>query len=204
MSNLIDPSYVAASARYHENSPVPRQRWRNTLQHETYGAAPRSDETYNAEPIKSQSSNHFYTQGSDRLHSGGDLNMGQKTAFSGWYSNHGPSHPNLGNSNMRERLDSSGPFPSSEDTSSLISVKMQRQPANIGYEPLPDHGRDPINNDGWENASFGHDPAPEYEDWDSHMATASPADRPYPNTDNNWSLQRLPRSVSKWVLIRSI
>ncbi|MCJ1383806.1 hypothetical protein MMC17_006920 [Xylographa soralifera] len=74
---------------------------------------------------------------------------------------------------------------------------MKRQPANIGYERLPDQGQDFNNNDGPETLALGHDTTLENCPWDSHVAPVTPADRRNSNMDNNWSMQRLPRPASK-------
>ena len=191
MSNLRDPNYDAVSASHHHDGSVPSQPWMDTSQCETHENAPWS---CNAEPLNSQTNIYFHAQGSNMPQCGSGLGMERKTAIPGLYPNHRPRYPNPWNSSMWEPLASSGPFQPLGNTSSLISVEMQRQPANIGYEPWLKQGQDLNNNDGWEMQPFEHDTTREFQE-----TFAIPARRQRSNMDNNWSLHRLPRPASKWV-----
>ncbi|MCJ1282726.1 hypothetical protein MMC26_002051 [Xylographa opegraphella] len=196
MSYPVGSGSVAASASYHDNSPVPGQQWRGTSQYETYGSTPRLRDTYNVELLNNRCGTYLYAQGSDTFQSGSGLYMKQVTAVPGFYSKWESSYPTTWAPNKFGPLAPSGSYQPSRDRASLASVEMQRQPANIGYEVWPDQRQDPSNYNEWENLPFGHDTGYECQPWQFHSSTANPVDRRHSNIDDNWSLLGLPRPAS--------
>ena len=191
-------SLQVISPCYHDDSLIPGQPWWDNPRFQTYGTAASSYETDNAGPTKSQYDSSFYTQGGSTLHSDRGLDMVQNTAAPGFCVYHGPSCPSTGNAEMRRPLESPGLVSPSEGILSLNSVEMERQPANIGYEPLSVQEQCQDDNDRSENLPFGHDSTSRDHPRDIHRATGNLADRPYSYMENFWLLHGLPRSL-KWV-----
>ena len=151
------------------------------------------------ESMHNRSDSYFDDRGSNMLRCTSVLGEGWKADTPEVRSYQGPCYPNTRRSNNRDSWETPGAFQSSEDISSLGSIEMERQPANLGCGPFPDQGPDFSSSVCFNYVTLGYEIRPTCGHPDFYKEPMISGDHEDPTGNTFWSMQSLPERAYKCV-----